>query len=418
LASIIADSLKHAKRPLIVSGTGCASLAVIQSAYNVAKALPSANKQLTFTVPECNSIGLAIMGGRRLSQAFEQVGNGSADSVIILENDLYRRASGQEVDKFLEAAAHVVVIDSLENKTAKHAELLLPAATFAESEGTLVSNEGRAQRYFPVYPATEPMRGSWHWLTAVIDDSKWPHHDALTAACASEFPDLAAIIQAVPDANYTVNGRKIPRQPHRYSGRTAMHSNINVSEPSQPRDMETPFAFSMEGDTAQVPPALLPVIWAPGWNSNQAINKFQQEIGGHLHEGDAGIRLVEASGILPWFSTIPPAFKPEQGRWRVMLLHHIFGTEELSLHSPSIAERLPAFCVLLNPQDSETLDIDSGDQVEISEPSGHFIMRAPVQIELTLPCGLVGITAGLPAFQSLQAKAQVTLKKVNQEGRL
>jgi NADH-quinone oxidoreductase subunit G len=438
LASIIADSLKHAKRPLIVSGTGCASLAVIQSAYNVAKALPSANKQLTFIVPECNSLGLAVMGGRRLSQAFERIGNGSDDSVVILENDLYRRASGQNVDSFLETAAQVVVIDSLENKTAEYAELLLPAATFAESEGTLVNNEGRAQRYFPVYPVTEPVRGSWQWLANVmktkpspegegwvrgnetnlsnIDDSKWQHHDALTAACASEFPNLAAIIQAAPNADYTVKGSKIPRQPHRYSGRTAMHSNINVSEPLQPHDMETPFAFTMEGDTEHVPPALLPVIWGPGWNSNQAINKFQQEIGGHLHGGDAGVRLIEASGILPWFSNIPSAFKPEQGRWRIMPLPHIFGSEELSLHSPPIAERLPAFCVLLNPLDSKILKVDNDDQVEISDLVGNFIINAPVQIALTLPRGLIGITAGLPTFQFLQAKSQVTLIKADQVG--
>lgn len=418
LASTVVDSLRQAKRPLIVSGTSCESLAVIQSAYNVAKALPSANKQLMFTLPECNSLGLAIIGGRPLAQAFVRIANGSADSVIILENDLYRRASNQDVDKFLETAAHVIVIDSLENKTARHAELLLPASTFAESEGTLVSNEGRAQRYFPVYPATEPVRGSWQWLTAAIDKSKWQHHDELTDACASAFPDLAAIVQAAPNADYTVKGRKIPRQPHRYSGRTAMHSNINVSEPAQPRDMETPFAFTMEGDTAHVPPALLPVIWAPGWNSNQAVNKFQQEISGHLHDGEAGVRLIEASGSLPWFSTIPPAFKPEQGRWRVVALPHIFGTEELSLHSPVIVERFPAFCVLLNPLDSETLAVDSGDQVEINDLAGAFIMNAPVQIELTLPRGLVGITAGLPAFQPLQTKAQVTLKKVTPEVRL
>ena len=247
LASTIADSLKQAKRPLIVSGTSCSSLAVIQAAYNVAKALPSKDKQLTFTVPECNSLGLAIMGGKRLQQAFETINEGLADSVIILENDLYRRAPGRNVDLFLETAAHVVVIDSLENKTTEKAELLLPAATFAESEGTLVNNEGRGQRYFPVYPATEPVRGSWQWLTSVMENSQWQHHDALTAACARTFPDLAAIIQAAPGADYTVKGSKIPRQPHRYSGRTAMHANIKVSEPGQPQDVETPFAFSMEG---------------------------------------------------------------------------------------------------------------------------------------------------------------------------
>lgn len=418
LAATIADSLKQAKRPLIVSGTGCASLAVIQAAYNVAKALPSTDKQLTFTIPECNSLGLAIMGGRPLQQAFERIGNCLAESVIILENDLYRRASGRNVDMFLETAAHVAVIDSLENKTTEQAELLLPAATFAESEGTLVNNEGRAQRYFPVYPAAEPVRGSWQWLTSVMENTQWRHHDDLTAACANEFPDLAAIIRAAPGADYTVKGGKIPRQPHRYSGRTAMHADIKVSEPGQPQDMETPFAFSMEGDTEQVPPALLPVIWAPGWNSNQAVNKFQQQTGGHLRDGDPGVRLIEASGTLPWFGDIPPAFKPEQGRWRIMPLLHIFGSEELSLQSPAIAERLPAFCVLLNPLDADTLGVDSGNPVEIGNLLGISILKIPVQIESTLPQGLLGITAGLPAFQSMETWAQVTVKKVNQEGRL
>ena len=415
LASIIADSLKQAKRPLIVSGTSCASPAVIQAAYNVAKALPSKDKQLVFTVPECNSLGLAIISGKRLQQAFDAINEGLIETVIILENDLYRRASRQDVTMFLETAAHAVVIDSLENNTTEKAELLLPSATFAESEGTLVNNEGRAQRYFPVYPATESVLGSWQWLTSVIENPKWQHHDALTAACASAFPDLAAIIRSAPGADYTVKGSKIPRQPHRYSGRTAMHADIKVSETGQQHDPETPFAFSMEGDTAQVQPALLPVIWTPGWNSNQAINKFQEETGGHLRDGDAGVRLIEASGTMAWFSDIPPAFIPEQGLWRIMLLPHIFGSEELSLHSPSIAERLPPFSALLNPLDAEALGIVTGDEVEISDLGGVPILKIPVQIEKTLPRSLLGITTGRPEFQSMKAWAQVTLKKVNPE---
>jgi len=361
---------------------------------------------------------LAIMGGASLQQAFERIGTGLADSVIILENDLYRRVPGPELDRFMETAAHVVVIDSLENKTAVQAELLLPAATFAESEGTWVNNEGRGQRYFPVYPAIEPVRGSWQWLTGAIEDCQWQHHDALTAACGNAIPGLAQIIHAAPGADYIVKGGKIPRQPHRYSGRTAMHADIKVGEPGQPDDMETPFAFSMEGDMAQVPPAVLPVIWSPGWDSNQAINKFQQQTGGPLRGGDPGVRLLEAAGALPWFGDIPPSYKPEQGRWRVMPLPHIFGSEELSLQSPSIAERLPAFCVLLNPLDAETLKVDSGDPVEISSLLGISILKIPVQIEPTLPRGLLGITAGLPAFQAMKTWAQVTVKKVNQEDRL
>jgi NADH-quinone oxidoreductase subunit G len=414
LANSIAAALVQAKRPLIVSGTSCLSLAVIQAAYNVAKALPAQDRQLTFTLPECNSLGLAIMGGRPLQQAFDSIKDGLADTVVILENDLYRRASRHSVDGFLEKAAHVVVIDSLENQTVERAELVLPAATFAESEGTLVNNEGRAQRYFPVYPAVDPIRGSWQWLTR-LENPQWRHHDALTAACASAFPDLAAIVHAAPQADNLIKGSKIPRQPHRYSSRTAMLANIKVSEPGQPHDVETPFAFSMEGAMAHVQPALLPVIWAPGWNSNQAVNKFQQEIGGHLCDGDAGVRLIKASGNLPWFSHIPPAFKPEPGLWRIISLTHIFGSEELSLQSPPLAERLPDLCVLLNLLDAEALGIDNGVLVEVCDPAKKPLLKIPVKIELTLPRGLLGITAGRPEFQPIRFLEQVTLRKATPE---
>ncbi|MCK9397901.1 MAG: NADH-quinone oxidoreductase subunit NuoG [Methylobacter sp.] len=417
LAAIIADSLSSAQRPLVVSGTGCASLAVIQAAYNVAKALPAKDKQLVFTVPESNSLGLAMIGGRRLQQAFERVNQNLAGSVIILENDLYRRARARDVDAFLQTAAHVAVIDCLNNKTTEKAGLLLPAAVFAESEGTLVNNEGRAQRYFPVYPVAKPVRGSWQWLSAVMQGTGWRHCDELTAACAKTFPSLAGIGKAVPDAKSGIDGMKIPRQPHRYSGRTAMLANIKVSEPRQTIDTETPFAFSMEGVTADVPAALEPVFWAPGWNSNQAVNKFQDEIGGHLRGGDAGVRLIEASGEVDWFTHIPDAFRPVEGFWRVVPLQHIFGSEELSRHSPPVAERSPDPCALMNPADAEILQVESCDRLEIRSLEGGIpVIFLTVKIEPALPCGLLGITAGLPETPWISRLDRVALTKADDRG--
>ena len=99
-----------------------------------------------------------------------------------------------------------------------------------------------------------------------------------------------------------------------------------------------------------------------------------------------------------------------------MPLPHIFGSDELSLHSPSITERLLPFSVLLNPLDAEALGILTGDEVEISDPGGVPILKIPVQIEKTLPHSLLGITTGRPEFQSMKTWDQVTLKKVIQEG--
>ena len=43
------------------------------------------------------------------------------------------------------------MIDHLLHETARNAEIVLPAGTFAEADGTLVNNEGRAQRFFQLF---------------------------------------------------------------------------------------------------------------------------------------------------------------------------------------------------------------------------------------------------------------------------
>ena len=172
LARIIAGALKSAKRPLVISGFSCRSESVIQSAANVAKALRDAGHPaaLSFIAPECNSFGLALMGARPLSEAFRMAEDGEADTIVILENDLYRQIPAKLVDDFLQSAEHVVVLDHLANQTTDKADLLLPAGTFAESDGTLISNEGRAQRFFPVFaPGEGDVRESWRWL----GDPRW-----------------------------------------------------------------------------------------------------------------------------------------------------------------------------------------------------------------------------------------------------
>ena len=97
LAREIAAALKNAKRPLIVSGTGCLSEAVIQSAANVAWALCDSGKpaDLCYAVHECNTLGLGLMGGKSLEELLKSPstlrgeGRGEgAETVIILENDL------------------------------------------------------------------------------------------------------------------------------------------------------------------------------------------------------------------------------------------------------------------------------------------------------------------------------------------
>jgi NADH-quinone oxidoreductase subunit G len=401
LARKIAEALKNAKRPLVVAGTGCASAAMIQAAANVVWALCRGGHaaELSFVVPECNSLGLSLVGGGTLQDAFEAVEQGAAETVIVLENDLYRRAERAAVDCCLDRARHVVVIDHLWHETAGNAEIVLPAGAFTEAEGTLVSNEGRAQRFFQLLVPEGNIQESWRWLRDMLEasgrDSGWKRLDDVTAACANALPPLAAIPQAAPGADFRVNGAKIRRETHRSSGRTAIHAAASVHEPKPPEDPDSPLSYTMEGYYGPMPSALVPYFWAPSWNSVRAVNKFQDEVGGPLRDGDPGIRLIEpTSGAAPrYFNDVPEAFAMRAGEWLIVPLHEIFGSEELSRLAPAVAERVPQSYLALNTRDAASLDVAEGAMLAIS--LAGEVSHLPVKVRPDLPPGVAGMVTGL-----------------------
>ncbi|MCZ6887365.1 MAG: NADH-quinone oxidoreductase subunit NuoG, partial [Gammaproteobacteria bacterium] len=92
-ASSAANALSKAKRPLIVAGTGADNRSLIEAAANVAWALKSrgGDPALLLTALETNSFGVGMIpGGQRLEAALQALESGSAKSVIVLENDLFR----------------------------------------------------------------------------------------------------------------------------------------------------------------------------------------------------------------------------------------------------------------------------------------------------------------------------------------
>ena len=166
LVQNIARALLAAQRPVIISGSSCGSEDVVQAAANVVWALHKKNSKagIVFTFHECNSLGMALMGGDRIEGAFNAVLHGHADTAIIMENDLYRHGKPSLVDEFLKMCKNVIVLDHTHHPTTQNATFLIPAGTFAESDGVLVNNEGRAQRFFQVYEATDVIQESWRWL--------------------------------------------------------------------------------------------------------------------------------------------------------------------------------------------------------------------------------------------------------------
>jgi NADH-quinone oxidoreductase subunit G len=412
LAGRIAAALQSAERPLVIAGPSCQSQTVVEAAANVATSLAKAGREtrISFTVPESNSFGIGLLGGASLDAAFETVEKGEADTVIILENDLYRRAPAAQVDSFFAKLRHAIVLDQLENATTAQAELLLPAATFSESEGTLVNNEGRAQRFFKVFAPPGDEQPSWQWLRDTIDrvgcdySGAWRQLDDVIAALAG-VPGFENVRAAAPLGGFRVEGAKVPRAPHRYSGRTAMLANISVHEPKPPQDSDSPLSFSMEGASTQPPSALIPFLWSPGWNSIQAANKFQTEIAGPLKGGDPGVRLLDPADGTPapagggYFMEVPAAFERRGQEWLFVPHHHIFGSDEMSLSAPAIAQLAAQPYVALAAGEAQRLGIQPGDEVEVRLDG--FAGSLPVELLAGLPEGLAALPAGLPPLQGV-----------------
>jgi NADH-quinone oxidoreductase subunit G len=407
LAQRIATALLEAKRPLIVSGASLGSDALIEAAANIAKALKLRDKNgsLSLVVPEANSMGLTLFGGDSVDDALQAVISGNADAIVVLENDLFTRVDAATVEAALKAAKVVIVADHQKTATTDRAHLVLPAASFAEGDGTLVSQEGRAQRFFQVYDPTYldasiQIHEGWRWLhalraTLLNKPVDWTQLDHVTEACAASNAQLAGIVGAAPSAAFRIKGLKLAREPLRYSGRTAMRANISVHEPRTSQDKDTAFSFSMEGYSGSAEPrSQVPFAWSPGWNSPQAWNKFQDEVGGHLRAGDPGVRLIESSGDnLSWFASVPRAFSPAQGTWQVVPFYHLFGSDENSSKAAPVQERIPAAYVALAKSEADRLGVNDGAMLSLNV-AGQTL-RLPLRINEELGAGLVALPSGL-----------------------
>ncbi|HDO1316801.1 NADH-quinone oxidoreductase subunit NuoG [Aeromonas veronii] len=425
-----AELLGNARKPLIIAGSSARDVALLEAASNIARALKGRGLEANIALvgQEANSLGLAMLGAQTLSDkpleaALARIEAEEGLALVTLENDLYRRAPRNRVDAALARLQHLLVIDHQATPTANKADLVLPAASFAEADGTLVNMEGRAQRFFQVYApafynADIQVREGWRWLAALqgaIERKplRWQNFDQVNHDCATSNPLLATMLEAAPNAGLRIRGMRLAREPHRYSGRTSMLADQNVSEPRVAQDPDSPFNFSMEGYAgARQPLPQVPFAWAPGWNSPSAWNKFQDEVGGKLRAGDPGRRLLEATDpqaegkeLLGWFTTIPAPFKAAEAL-QVVNYAQLFGGEELSARSPVIQARMNEPELVLNPLDAQRLALHGGSQVSFSWGGSHWQLR--LRLSEQLSAGLVGLPLGVNGLPTALQQASIT----------
>ena len=364
----------------------------------------SAQAGIYLTVTDANSIGVCMLGGHSV----EEVLAADFDVVVVAENQLTDAIDADKLSKLL-GNKTVIALDHQLLEWHKDVDIVLPAASFAEADGTLVSAEGRAQRFFQVYDNNyyhpqSNIKESWRWLHAVhstmLDKSiNWIQLDDVINALVATYPKLAGVKNAAPDADYRITGLKIAREPRRYSGRTAMRAPISVHEPMQPKDWDTALTFSMEGYSGeQTPSAMIPFASAAGWNSPQAWNKYQDKVGGSLKNGDPGVRLfdqLERLAVRQYVAPEPTTTAStdiEQGQAKLVPIYNIYASSMMASRSPVVAEQLPVSTWRISADDAKVWNIATGDYLEIAIDKQQIVL--PVQVVPYLAEGCIGYPVG------------------------
>ncbi|WP_413520727.1 NADH-quinone oxidoreductase subunit NuoG [Psychrobacter glacincola] len=355
-------------------------------------------------VTDANSIGVCLLGGHSVEELLAT----DFDVVIVAENQLTDAIDANKLTQLL-ADKTVIALDHQLLDWHKDVDIVLPAASFAEADGTLVSAEGRAQRFFQVYDneyyhPLSSIKEGWRWLHAVHSslegrDVDWTQLDDVINALIATHPKLAGIKEAAPDADYRMNGLKIARQPRRYSGRTAMRAPVSVHEPMQPKDLDTGLTFSMEGYSGkQTPSAMIPFAQSAGWNSPQAWNKYQDKVGGHLINGDPGVRLFDQLERLPTRQYVAPEATSatttdmQQGQAKLVPIYNIYASSMMASRSPVVAEQLPIAAWRVGIDDAKEWGIVAGDYLAIEIDKQQITL--PVELVGYLAEGCIGYPVG------------------------
>ena len=402
----VSDALLTAERPLLVTGTSSRNPAVLNGAAAIAWALQAKEKDpaLLIVGSEANTFNVVVTcEGVTLNNALTRIAEGA--SAIILENDLYRRAQSDLVDQALHGTTEVIVLDVVESETLAKANVVLPAASYAEQTGTFVNYETRAQRFYQVFQPSDDVQPAWRWLSQIASrlgrtDATWATVDEVSRSALAALPGIdASLDELAPAKDFRVEGEhRVARQTHRYSGRTAMNADVSVHEPKAPEDDETPYSYSMEGQNpGDQTGSMIPYSWSPGWNSNQSIFKFQAEVNGDLVGQSGGTRLFNVPTVpdvevdKEFDFDIARSAQTVTAGLMPFPVHDVFGSDELSAQSWPIARRAKGPYVLLHPNDASALDATPGSGVRSDALVGSF----EVVLDDRVQSGSVGIAIGL-----------------------
>ena len=143
---------------------------------------------------------------------------------IVGENPMMSYPDSTRVRKALEALEFLVVFDIFPNQTTELADVVLPAASFAEKDGTFTSTERRIQRIRQAVAPPGVARPEWEVICELLRAFGVPAAFNSAAEIMEEIASLTPIYGGVHYDRLGVNGLQWPCPSRDHPGTGIMHS--------------------------------------------------------------------------------------------------------------------------------------------------------------------------------------------------
>ncbi|HEY70075.1 MAG TPA: NADH-quinone oxidoreductase subunit NuoG [Anaerolineae bacterium] len=304
------------------------------------------NNGLVAVWPRCNSQGAWDMGLAPHPQGLEEALKGTK-AVYVMAAD--PAGDDPALASMLAEIEFLVVQELFLTETAKAADVVLPAQSFAEREGTYTNGMRRVQRFYPAIAPLGETRPDWQILAAIGEamglEPARPSAAAVLLEIASENGDYAGLDYAAlahAESQWPpVGGKDL------YFGGTANPNQQGVGV-QLPSGVERGEAFEIE------------------WSTPARVSSKR------------GIMMIPITKLYDRGTTIEP--------------------------SQVLSSRLVSLCLHINPEDAKRLKISDGGEVDVTWNGGEQRLRTVIEEEVPRGVVLVPRSLGVPLAAPVAVK--------------
>jgi formate dehydrogenase alpha subunit len=169
---------------------------------------------------------LSAAHGMTIPEMFDAAAAGNLKAMYIMgENPVLSDANASHVRAAIRKLDFLVVQDLFMTETAKLADVVLPAASFAEKDGTFTNTERRIQRVRRAIPPIGRSRPDWQILMDLSDRMGYPMNYTSPEAIMAEVAALSPIYAGVTYERLERQGLQWPVPDQDHPGTAYLHDS-------------------------------------------------------------------------------------------------------------------------------------------------------------------------------------------------